>query len=112
MHSHCDGRQDGAQCFGAVAGSVDIQLMNNTAEIQRVQLFKEISIILDWMSNRTVANNMKSRTIFFPSNGTFRLYNLIQSDSGQYNVELFDRDGKLKGSQTLHISVQGKYFHT
>lgn len=112
MRSHCDGRQNGAQCFGTVGESVDIQLMNNTAEITRVQLVKETSVILNWKASSTVANPTTSRNVFFPSNGTFRVYSLIQSDSGQYNVQLFSIDGKLKRNHTLHLSVKGKYVHT
>ncbi|KAM9741027.1 uncharacterized protein ACNS7B_012275 [Menidia menidia] len=41
--SYCDGRQDGAQCYGALGGSVVLQLMDNASEITRYDWKKNIS---------------------------------------------------------------------
>ncbi|XP_076733439.1 uncharacterized protein LOC112431495 [Maylandia zebra] len=47
VETYCDGRQDGAQCYGALGGAVDIQLMDSTSELPRYQLLKNSLKILD-----------------------------------------------------------------
>ncbi|XP_047208871.1 hemicentin-1-like isoform X3 [Girardinichthys multiradiatus] len=101
----CDGRQDGAQCYGALGGAVDLMLVDNVSEIPRFNWRKNSSIILRWR-NSIVYNTKESRFIFFPSNGTVRISNLIRTDSGEYKLELNDKDGKVTGRRTLQLYVQ------
>ncbi|XP_025767813.1 T-cell surface antigen CD2-like isoform X1 [Oreochromis niloticus] len=105
VETYCDGRQDGAQCYGALGGSVDIQLMDNTSEISRYQLLKNSLKILDVRNNNVISNTIAYRSIF-PSNGTFRINNLSRNDSGNYTLQTFDSDGKTSGEWTLCIFVQ------
>uniref|UniRef100_A0A668RSJ8 Immunoglobulin subtype domain-containing protein n=1 Tax=Oreochromis aureus TaxID=47969 RepID=A0A668RSJ8_OREAU len=107
METSCDGRQDGTQCYGALGGTVDIQLMDNTAEIPRYDLSKNSSKILT-VRNNTFSSN-KHRYLF-PSNGTFRINNLSRSDSGNYTLQTFDSDGRSSGERTLQLFIQGKCF--
>ncbi|MEQ2280184.1 hypothetical protein AMECASPLE_017011 [Ameca splendens] len=101
----CDGREDGAQCYGALGGAVDLMLVDNVSEIPRFNWRKNSSTILRWR-NSTVYNTKESRFLFFPSNGTVRISNLIRTDSGEYKLELNDKDGKKTGRRTLQLYVQ------
>ncbi|KAM6923691.1 uncharacterized protein FYW49_006143 isoform 1-T1 [Xenentodon cancila] len=104
--THCDGRQDGVQCFGALGGTLVLQLMDNASEIPRYQWIKEKTIILSKSQNIIISNTMKSRSVFIPSNGTFTIDNLIRTDSGQYTLNIFDSEGLQKNKQTLELFVQ------
>ncbi|CAI5651994.1 unnamed protein product [Oreochromis niloticus] len=104
VETYCDGRQDGAQCYGALEGSVGIQLMDSTSELLRYQLLKNSLKILDVKNDQV--NMIGNRSIFIASNGTFRLNNLSRTDSGKYTLQTFDSDGRSSGVQTLQLFIQ------
>nr|XP_014268088.2 uncharacterized protein LOC106676291 [Maylandia zebra] len=106
VETYCDGRQDGAQCYGALGGTVDIQLMDSTSEIPRYQLFKNSSRILNWINNKVTSNTMAHRSSFFPSNRTFRINNLSRTDSGKYTLKIFGSDGASSSVRTLQLFIQ------
>ncbi|CAI5652029.1 unnamed protein product [Oreochromis niloticus] len=106
VKTYCDGRQDGAQCYGALGGTVDIQLMDSTAEIPRYQLLKNSSVLLFVRNNEVISNTIAHRFHFFLSNGTFRINNLSRNDSGNYTLRTFDSDGKTSGERTLQLFIQ------
>ena len=109
VESHCDGRQDGAQCYGALGGTVVIQLMDSASEILRYQWHKNKTLrILDVKNNKILSNLMEDRSVFTPSNGTFRINNLNWSDGAEYELRIFDSTGKESGQRTLQLSIQGK----
>ncbi|XP_054890109.1 T-cell surface antigen CD2 [Poeciliopsis prolifica] len=101
----CDGRENEAQCFGALGGAVDIQLMDNLLEIPMFIWKMNNSVIL-WWRNNTVVSKKNNIISVFPSNGTVRINDLRRNDSGEYKLEMFDRDGKTTGWKTLHLSVE------
>ncbi|XP_026048427.1 hepatocyte cell adhesion molecule-like isoform X1 [Astatotilapia calliptera] len=105
VETHCDGRQDGAQCYGALGGTVDIQLMDNTSEISRYKVLNNSLKILDVRKNKIISNTIEHRYLF-PSNGTFRINNLSRSDSGNYTLQTFDSDGRSSGERTLQLFIQ------
>ncbi|CAK6956564.1 uncharacterized protein LOC125894961 isoform X3 [Scomber scombrus] len=107
VETHCDGRQDGAQCYGALGGTVVIQLMDRASEILRYQWFKNKTLtILQWRKNMIVFNQMENRSVFTPSNGTFRINKLNWSDGAEYNLQTFDSMGKESEPRTLQLSIQ------
>ncbi|XP_047209980.1 uncharacterized protein LOC124860590 isoform X1 [Girardinichthys multiradiatus] len=106
IESSCDGRQDETQCYGALGGAVDLLLVDNVSVIPRFNWKKNSSTILRWRNNSIANNTKESRFLFFPSNGTVRISNLIRTDSGEYILELFDKDGKSTGWRTLQLFVQ------
>ncbi|XP_063343395.1 peroxidasin homolog [Pelmatolapia mariae] len=106
VETYCDGRQDGAQCYGALGGTVDIQLMDSTSEIPRYQLLKNLLRILYVREKRILSNTIEYRAVFFPSNGTFRINNLSRNDSGKYTLETFDSDGRMSDMWTLQLFIQ------
>ncbi|CAI5652024.1 unnamed protein product [Oreochromis niloticus] len=105
VETHCDGRQDGARCYGALGGTVDIQLMDSTSKIPAYQLLKNSLRILFFRKN-VLSNTIANRSLLFPSNGTFRINHLSRTDSGKYTLTTFDSDGRSSGEHNLHLFIQ------
>ncbi|XP_038559239.1 uncharacterized protein LOC119891565 isoform X3 [Micropterus salmoides] len=103
----CDGRQDGAQCYGALGGTVVLQLMDSASEIFRYQLLSKTTLILKGKKNQIVFNVMEDRSSFTPSDGTFRINRLSWTDAGEYTLEIFDSNGRRSEQRTLHLIIQG-----
>ncbi|XP_045898557.1 uncharacterized protein LOC123966439 [Micropterus dolomieu] len=102
----CDGRQDGAQCYGALGGTVVLQLMDNASEIFRYQLLKNTTIILSGRKNQILSNLTENKFSFTPINGTFRINNLSWTDGGEYTLEIFDPKGQRSEQRTLHLIIR------
>ncbi|XP_035983344.1 contactin-1-like isoform X3 [Fundulus heteroclitus] len=107
VEPYCDGRQDGAQCYGALGGAVDLLLMDNVSEIPRFNWKKNGSNIFTWRDNNIIPSTKESRFLFFPSKGTVRIHNLSRNDSGEYELEIHDKNGKSSAQRTLQLFVQG-----
>ncbi|XP_042069249.1 uncharacterized protein LOC102291516 isoform X2 [Haplochromis burtoni] len=106
VETHCDGRQDRAQCFGVLGGSIDIQLMNGTSEIHKYKYLKN-SLVLLYVSDKQVqANTIEHRSLIFHVNGTFRINNLSSNDSGIYTLQTFDAAARSTGEWTLQLFIQ------
>ncbi|XP_017279597.2 T-cell surface antigen CD2-like isoform X2 [Kryptolebias marmoratus] len=105
VETSCDGRQDGARCYGALGGAVDLQLMD-ASEIKRFQWKKGGTLILQWKNNQIMSNIIENRSLFIPSNGTFRINNLSRNDSGEYKLVIFDSNGTETGQRTLQMLIQ------
>lgn len=105
--TRCDAREDRVQCFGALGGTVIIRLMNNASEIPKHEWKNKTSIILRGEGHTFFQNVLPNRLFFLSSNDTISLTNLSRSDSGEYNLEIFDSEGQ-KTVQTLQLLVQGK----
>nr|XP_054594977.1 uncharacterized protein LOC129162832 isoform X1 [Nothobranchius furzeri] len=106
VETFCDGRQDGAQCVGALGGAVDIQLVDNAAEMPRLEWKKNGSMIVQWRSKNNTTIIRDNRVTFIPSTGTVRINNLIRDDSGQYKLQNFNSDGRSTANRTLLLSVE------
>ncbi|XP_044219286.1 uncharacterized protein LOC122990177 isoform X3 [Thunnus albacares] len=107
VETYCDGRQDGAQCYGALGGTVVLQLMDNASEIFGYQWQKNKTItILRGRKDKIVSNEMKDRSVFTPSNGTFRINNLNRTDGAEYTLQTFDSKGTVLEQRTLQLSIQ------
>ncbi|XP_055368432.1 uncharacterized protein LOC114863986 [Betta splendens] len=103
--TYCDGRQDRAQCYGALGGTVDVQLMDRASDVHKYQWIKDQRVILGGRRDRFLSNPLEDRFLFTPSNGTIRINNLSRNDSGEYQIELYDSEGKNK-KRTLHLTIQ------
>ena len=108
VETHCDGRQDKAQCYGALGGTVVLQMMDNASEIFQYQWNKDKSRILVGRKNIILYNQMKDKSLFTPTNGTFRINNLSRTDDGEYTLQIFDSDGSISEQRTIQLSIQGK----
>ncbi|XP_012711099.2 hemicentin-2 isoform X2 [Fundulus heteroclitus] len=113
VETYCDGRQDKAQCFGALGGTVALQLMDKDSEIPKYKWMKEASknestltILYYYQTYNVTSNSMSSRSVFFPGNGTFKINNLSRSDTGEYSLRMFDSNGKQIRNRTLQVSIE------
>ncbi|XP_045887128.1 uncharacterized protein LOC123958014 isoform X1 [Micropterus dolomieu] len=102
----CDGRQDGAQCYGTLGGTVVLQLMDSASEIFKYQLISNRTVILTGRKNQILSNLTENKFSFTPSDGTFRINNLSWTDGGEYTLEIFDSNGKRLELRTLHLIIQ------
>ncbi|KAE8285996.1 hypothetical protein D5F01_LYC15676 [Larimichthys crocea] len=105
VETYCDGRQDGAQCYGALGETVVLQLMDSASEISRYQLFKNKKLILN-VIRKSVTNVIADRSSFTPRDGTFRINDLSRTDGGEYTLTIFDLDGLMSEQRTLQLTFQ------
>ncbi|XP_035863305.1 hemicentin-1 [Sander lucioperca] len=106
VETYCDGQQDGAQCYGALGGTVVLQLMDNASEIFRYTWSRKTTKIVSGRKNMIMFNEIENRSFFTPSDGTFRINNLSWTDGGEYKLEIFDSDGKISEQRTLQLTIQ------
>ncbi|XP_020562269.1 carcinoembryonic antigen-related cell adhesion molecule 2 isoform X3 [Oryzias latipes] len=104
--THCDGRQNGAQCYGALGGTVSLQLMDDFSGIHRYQVKAKNVTVLSGGKKQQPVIMRKDRSSFIPSNGTFWIHNLSRNDSGEYRLTTHDSNGKLIENRTLQLLVQ------
>ncbi|XP_037635564.1 hepatocyte cell adhesion molecule-like isoform X1 [Sebastes umbrosus] len=105
VETYCDGRQRGAQCYGALGGNVVVQLMDSASEIPIYRWFKEITKMLDGRGNVILSNLTGTRFSFTPSNGTFRINELSRTDGGEYELETYD-SAEQSSERTLQLTIQ------
>ncbi|XP_039669262.1 peroxidasin homolog isoform X4 [Perca fluviatilis] len=106
VETYCDGRQDGAQCYGALGGTVVLQLMDNASGIFRYTWSRTTTKIVSGRKNMIMFNEIENRSFFTPSDGTFRINNPSWTDGGEYKLEIFDSDGKISEQRTLQLTIQ------
>ncbi|XP_038555205.1 uncharacterized protein LOC119888618 isoform X1 [Micropterus salmoides] len=106
VETYCDGRQDGAQCYGTLGGTVVLQLMDNASEIFKYQLISNRTVILAGGKNQILSNLIENRSSFTPSDGTFRINTLSWTDGGEYSLEIFDSNGTRSEQRTLHLIIR------
>ncbi|XP_050928216.1 hemicentin-2 isoform X8 [Lates calcarifer] len=107
VEAYCDGRQDGAQCYGALGGTVVLQLMDSASEIFKYEWKKNKTTTIFWGKKTIVTNNIANRSLFTPSDGTFRINNLSRTDSGEYTLQTYDSSGQRSEQRTLQLFIQG-----
>ncbi|KAK2849197.1 hypothetical protein Q5P01_009031 [Channa striata] len=105
VETNCDGRQNGAQCYGALGGTVVLQLIN-PSEIHRFKWTKNNIVIIYWRNNTFIENKIQDRSLFTPSDGTLRINNLSRNDGGEYKLEIHDSNGQTLSSRYLQFSIQ------
>ncbi|XP_041654100.1 uncharacterized protein LOC121516758 [Cheilinus undulatus] len=112
VETHCDGRQNGAVCFGPLGGTVVFRLMDDASKIFRYDWKKGDTTILQGRKDMITNNQIESRSSFTPSNGTFRINDLSRNDVGDYTLEFFvDSSGFNKATRTLQLNIQGVETH-
>ncbi|KAK5925127.1 hypothetical protein CgunFtcFv8_017676 [Champsocephalus gunnari] len=105
LETHCDGRQDGAHCFGPLGATVVIKLIDRAVQTERYKLYKSSAAILFVINNMIVTNAIQSRSSFNPSDGTFSVNNLSRNDSAEYTFEIRDSI-QSKENCTLRLTIQ------
>ncbi|XP_041654030.1 uncharacterized protein LOC121516700 [Cheilinus undulatus] len=106
LETFCDGRQDRAQCYGALGGTVIIKLMDDASQIYKYQWLNKTAVILNARRSRVVHNLIGKRSSFTPTDGTFRINDLRSTEEGEYTFEIFDSHGYKLLHQTLQLTIQ------
>ncbi|XP_034545152.1 uncharacterized protein LOC117816882 isoform X2 [Notolabrus celidotus] len=107
VETSCDGRQNGAECYGALGGTVLLQLMDDASEVFKYDLKKETTVILHGRRGNILTDLTKSRFSFTPNNGTFRINNLSRDDGGQYSGTAYlNSSGTNPVTRTLQLIIQ------
>ncbi|KAK9518024.1 hypothetical protein VZT92_023352 [Zoarces viviparus] len=106
VETHCDGRQNGAQCYGPLGGTVVLQLMTKASATRRYQWLSKTAVILDVRGNIILSNRLEKRSSFTPSSGTFRINKLSRTDGGEYRLRTFDSDGTHLENRTLQLTIE------
>ncbi|XP_078025429.1 uncharacterized protein LOC144463804 isoform X1 [Epinephelus lanceolatus] len=106
VETSCDGRQDGAQCYGALGGTVVLRLMDSASEIFSYQWANKTLTILSGRKNQILSNKIENRSSFTPSDGTFRINNLSWSDGEEYKLSTYDSNGRLSEERALQLTIQ------
>ncbi|XP_053284187.1 uncharacterized protein LOC128445495 isoform X2 [Pleuronectes platessa] len=105
VETKCDFRQkDRAQCYGALGGTVVLQLMDVTPE--RFFISKNTTTILRWKNNNFSVNMNRDKYSFTPSDGVLRIDNLIRSDTDEYKLQIYNSGGAFLEEWTLQLSIQ------
>ncbi|XP_060935710.1 uncharacterized protein LOC133011818 [Limanda limanda] len=105
VETKCDVRQkDGAQCYGALGGTVFLQLMDRAPE--RLAIDKNNNHIFRWKNYKIVNKSNEDKYSFTPSDGMFRISNLIRADTDEYRLIIHNSSGALLEERTLQLSIQ------
>ncbi|XP_070693267.1 pregnancy-specific beta-1-glycoprotein 4-like isoform X2 [Pempheris klunzingeri] len=106
VETYCDGRQDGAQCYGALGGTVVLQLMDGAAENSTYLWSSRTQTILAGRGNKFRINVIGNRSSFTPSNGAIIINNLNRLDGGNYTLQIFDSNGVKSEQRSLQLTIQ------
>lgn len=108
VETFCDGRQAEAQCYGALGGTVLIQLMD-VPEKLRFTWLDPSKRAERWIPNQPVVKTVSEKLEFVSDLGAVRMKNLIRADGGEYTFEIHNEDGRMREHRTLQLSVQGRF---
>ncbi|KAK7922794.1 hypothetical protein WMY93_009696 [Mugilogobius chulae] len=104
----CDAGVTDAQCYGALGGTIEIQLMDSGSVTHRCRWKKNNKIIFEWKNNAVRTNKLENRSVFNASTGIIQIQNLTLSDSDSYSLEFYNKEGK-QTKATLHkLIIEGK----
>ncbi|KAM4622069.1 uncharacterized protein ACJ7VT_006353 isoform 2-T2 [Polymixia lowei] len=108
VETYCDARMDKAQCYGALGGAVNIQLITQTTQDKRYKWYRNNTQILNVRNNvATITDkSLQNRTSFTVSNGTFRMSNIKTTDDAEYVFYIFNETGAEVKRHKLQMSVQ------
>ncbi|XP_064829645.1 uncharacterized protein LOC135545742 isoform X1 [Oncorhynchus masou masou] len=110
LESSCDARQNGSQCYGALGGTVYLQLADTTAynhySFHKCSTGAQTKILKTKVTLSSISASFITRVHFFINNRTLRLNNTQRNDSGEYLLQTYDSDGKSSGSRGLQLFIE------
>ncbi|XP_041710397.1 uncharacterized protein LOC121544523 isoform X1 [Coregonus clupeaformis] len=105
LENSCDARKFGGQCYGALGGTVYLQLIINASgyelefknNITGTKVFK--------LENGKVTTNppLKHRAVFYVEDGMLMLSNTEKADYGKYNLNIYNLEGTLLNTTQLDL---------
>ncbi|XP_057707136.1 uncharacterized protein LOC130924521 isoform X2 [Corythoichthys intestinalis] len=105
VSKRCDGRKEGAQCYGQLDGEIEIKLMDIVPN--NFYWYREKQVYYRWRNGR--ASNLfarLSKLSFTPINGTMKMVNLTSTDSGNYSLRIFDDNGRSVKEWTIQLFIE------
>ncbi|XP_033182074.1 hepatocyte cell adhesion molecule-like isoform X2 [Anabas testudineus] len=106
IETYCDGRKNGTQCYGALGGTLVLQLMDDAEKVNGFSWIKNQLNLLTWRSSNSMIILPDKRFFFTPSNGTLRMNNLRRNDGGEYTLSITNENGEISAKQTLRLFIQ------
>ncbi|XP_021439347.2 uncharacterized protein LOC110504833 isoform X2 [Oncorhynchus mykiss] len=112
LETSCDARQNGSQCYGALGGTVYLQLVTDATRYDELSFWKGSTgaktEILKMKKDKWVIKYtpIEDRVHFFINNGTFRLNNTRRNDSGEYLLQEYNSAGVAQGSRGLQLFIE------
>ncbi|XP_071268202.1 uncharacterized protein [Salvelinus alpinus] len=112
LETSCDAREDGSQCYGALGGTVYLQLVTDAMRYDELSFWKGSTgaktEIFKMKKDKVVIKDtpIKDRVHFFINNGIFRLNNTRRNDSGEYLLETFNSSGVALGTRGLQLFIE------
>ncbi|XP_052344139.1 uncharacterized protein LOC118363380 isoform X4 [Oncorhynchus keta] len=112
LETSCDAIQNGSQCYGALGGTVYLQLVTDATRYDELSFWKGSTgaktEILKMKKDKWVIKYtpIEDRVHFFINNGTLRLNNTRRNDSGEYLLEKYNSEGKLSGTRELQLFIK------
>ncbi|XP_077388508.1 uncharacterized protein LOC144025967 [Festucalex cinctus] len=104
MGQSCDGRKEGAQCYGSLAGKVVLHLMDRAAQFTYVW-GKERKLLLKGSENN-IETEPPERFSFNLKNGMMTIQNLTKADSGNYTLLIHNVKETGYTSRTLQLFIE------
>ncbi|XP_070994717.1 uncharacterized protein [Oncorhynchus clarkii lewisi] len=111
LETSCDAIQNVSQCYGALGGTVYLQLVTDATRYDALSFWKGSTgartDILKMKKNKWVIRDttIEDRVHFFINNGTFRLNNTRRNDSGEYLLEKYNSEGKYNSDGTSGLQL-------
>nr|XP_046181183.1 hepatocyte cell adhesion molecule-like isoform X3 [Oncorhynchus gorbuscha] len=112
LETSCDARQNRSQCYGALGGTVYLQLVTDATRYDELSFWKGSTgaktEILKMKKDKWVIKYtpIEDRLHFFINNGTLRLNNTRSTDSGEYLQETFNSGGVAQGTRGLQLFIK------
>ncbi|KAM9413812.1 uncharacterized protein ACWYII_025446 isoform 2-T4 [Salvelinus alpinus] len=112
LETSCDAREDGSQCYGALGGTVYLQLVTDAMRYDELSFWKGSTgaktEILKMKKDIVVIKYIPiiDRVHFFINNGTLRINNTRRNDSGEYLLEIFNSSGLASGTRGLQLFIE------
>ncbi|XP_024139208.2 uncharacterized protein LOC112153324 [Oryzias melastigma] len=102
--THCDGRQSSVQCYGALGGSVSLQLIDNFSKLYKNEETANTNYMVLLCKGKQ--ENCQTISSVFPSNGTVLIHNLSRTDSDERTLKIYNSVGRHLLTQTIQLFVQ------
>ncbi|XP_049600395.1 uncharacterized protein [Syngnathus scovelli] len=102
MDTPCDGRREGALCYGPLGGEIVLSLVDE--DTFRFEWLKGKFALLKVKDNKI--KERAERFSFTPNNGMLKIENLMRNDSGNYSLNTFNKLGIELQSRTLQLVIE------
>ncbi|XP_041653678.1 uncharacterized protein LOC121516449 isoform X2 [Cheilinus undulatus] len=107
--TQCNATYGTSLCSSTLGGTVSIQVMTNASGyllLCKKQLPSGyINVFTLKKGKVTIHGPFKNRTEFFINSGTLKITNVEKSDSGQYNIEVYDPNGAKLRSIEVELDI-------